>query len=101
MEIPTSLITLVIAIIGGIVWLVRLEGRVNRNQERWADEKDSREKMSAHVERHIENTDIHFNKQFFFEFKDKIESKLEQLDGSMKAGFESVTEQIKELWDSK
>jgi hypothetical protein len=88
-------------LVGFVVWLIRLEGRVNRNQERWADEKDSREKLSEHTTRHIENTDIHFNKQFFFEFKDKIESRLDEMADNMKAGFESVSEQIKEVWESK
>jgi hypothetical protein len=101
LELTPTTVTIFSLAVAAIVWLIRLEGRVNRNQERWQDEKDSREKLSSHVDRHVENTDIHFNKQFFFEFKDKIESKLEQLDESMKTGFESVTEQIKELWDSK
>jgi len=109
---PLQVAVAVVVILGGIltalstlvffvVWLIRLEGRVTRGRERCDDEKNEREKLSAHLDRHIENSDIHFNKQFFFEFKDKIETRLDEMAETMKDGFESVTVQIRELWDSQ
>jgi hypothetical protein len=94
-------LTFLTSLVFFVVWLIRLEGRVSRSKERNDDEKTEREKLSNHLDRHIENADIHFNKQFFFEFKTKIESQLEGLGDSMQAGFDGMNEQLKELREAQ
>jgi hypothetical protein len=77
----TSLLPLAVAVIGGIVWAVRLEGKVNRHDDRIFD---------------LEETA--FNPEAFQEFEKRIESDLRNIKdsiGEVKSEIRSLKKDLK------
>lgn len=58
---PSFLLTALIVVIGFIVWLVRLEGKVSNNSTKIELQQKAQEKLATEVEHHRFNTEIHFN----------------------------------------
>jgi len=58
---PAFILSAASAVIGLIVWLVRLEGKISANETNYARLEKEYEKVAADLEKHRTNADIHFN----------------------------------------
>lgn len=92
---PQVIVPTILAVIAGIAWLLRLEGRANATQkdlekykellrgefdELEADLKDTRTRFFEHAA----NAAVHHNAEAYGEFKNALERRLLGMEGSLK-----------------
>lgn len=88
---PTVMVTVGLAAIGLIVWLVRLEGKTNLNSERVNKETEVAEsthtdilkeikELKVEFYKHVSDNTVHHNQEAVAEFRKGLERRLDDMD---------------------
>jgi predicted HicB family RNase H-like nuclease len=60
---PSLLMTVFVAIVGFVVWLVRLEGKVSNATNTNEQQQKTIDKLAGELEHHRFNDEVHFNRR--------------------------------------
>jgi uncharacterized membrane protein len=88
-----ELMTAITMLMGVVIWLARLEARVNKNSERIKDNSSRLDEIEREFIAHRVSTDLHVNQQYMR----ALERRLDSLEQSIARGFQQASEQISKL----
>ena len=91
------LLTGFIALIGLIVWLVRLESKVGANEKATGKQEVSLERLWDEFEQHKANAEIHFNKRL----ADEVERRHTENMTRMQTDISEIKTMVKEIKANK
>ena len=103
---PAFLTSLAVTLIGLAAWFIRLESKANSNSveiERIKKElsaalveaKTERRQIEEDLYKHLMDTRLHYNEQFFNEFRNTLENRFKQLENQL-AGISSKIDHLTE-----
>ena len=95
-----SLVSLLITMVGLIIWLVRLEGRVNANSKGMENMEKTMAEQDKDLRVHTTDNDRHVNHLHMRAMEkriDQIDNRMDKMEVTMSQGFEKTLSRIDTL----